>query len=58
MHPAALAAAIRRVLTEPGLADAMASEARRLAPALAWPAVASRYAALGDALVHRLAVSA
>lgn len=51
--PAALAAALRRVLTDPGLADAMAAEARRLAPALAWPAVASRYGALGDALLDR-----
>ena len=56
--PVALAAALRRVLTEPGLADAMAAEARRLAPALAWPAVASRYASLGDSLLDRLAVSA
>ncbi len=38
--PAALAAALRRVLTEPGLAEGMAAEARRLAPELAWPAVA------------------
>ena len=56
--PAALASALRRVLTEPGLAEAMAAEARRLAPALAWPAVASRYAALGDRLLDRLEVSA
>ena len=48
--PTALAAALRRVLTERGLAERMASEARRLAPALAWPAVASRYAALADDL--------
>jgi glycosyltransferase involved in cell wall biosynthesis len=56
--PAALAGALRRVLTEEGLAEAMASEARRLAPALAWPAVARRYGALGDALVSRLPVPA
>jgi polysaccharide biosynthesis protein PslF len=56
--PAALASALRRVLTEPGLAEAMADEARRLAPALAWPAVASRYASLADGLVDRLAVPA
>jgi len=56
--PVALANALRRVLTEPGLADAMAAEARRLAPALAWPAVASRYAALGDQLVDRQRVPA
>jgi polysaccharide biosynthesis protein PslF len=51
--PAALAAAVRRVLTEPGLAGTMAEEARRLAPGLAWPAVAGRYAALGDRLIAR-----
>ena len=51
--PPALAAAIRRVLTEDGVADAMATEARRLAPSLAWPSVAGRYAALGGALLDR-----
>jgi glycosyltransferase involved in cell wall biosynthesis len=56
--PGALAAALRRVLTEPGLASAMAAEARRLAPGLAWGAVASRYAALGDALAERGVVTA
>lgn len=54
--PAALAAALRRVLTEPGLADGMAREARRLAPGLAWPAVASRYAAVADSLDDRRAL--
>ena len=56
--PDALADALRCVLTEPGVAADMAAEARRLAPALAWPAVAARYAALGDALVDRMAVPA
>jgi len=56
--PLALAAALRRVLTVPGLAETMAREARRLAPSLAWPAVAARYAALGDALTDRLTVPA
>ena len=53
--PAALAAAIRSVLDDPDRADAMAVEARRLAPDLSWPAVAARYGAVGDALVagHR-----
>jgi glycosyltransferase involved in cell wall biosynthesis len=49
--PEALAQAMRRVLTEPGLADDMAAEARRIAPALAWPAVARQYAMLGDDLL-------
>ena len=50
--PEALADAIRKVLTTPGLVTAMASEARRLAPELAWPHIASRYAALGEELLN------
>ncbi|ORW49742.1 glycosyl transferase family 1 [Mycobacterium parmense] len=42
----ALAAALRRVLTEPRLAGAMAAEARRLAPGMAWPVVAGAYLGL------------
>ena len=38
--PTAIADALRRVLTEPGLAAGMAAEARRLGPELLWPAVA------------------
>ena len=53
----ALAAAIRRFVTEPGLADAMAAEARRIAPELAWTAVARRYGALGAALVAERAAA-
>ena len=49
--PAALAAAIRSVLTDPDLAATMATEARRLAPELSWSAVARRYDALGTRLV-------
>jgi glycosyltransferase involved in cell wall biosynthesis len=49
--PAALAAAIRRVLTEPGLAETMSSRASTLAPELAWPAVAGRYGRLADEVV-------
>lgn len=41
--PDALACALRRVLTEPRLAGAMAAEARRLAPEMAWPTVARAY---------------
>jgi glycosyltransferase involved in cell wall biosynthesis len=48
--PAALAAALRRVLTEDGLADQMAATARGLAPSLLWPAVAREYLALGRTL--------
>ncbi len=57
--PEALAAALRRVLTEPGLSDRMAAEARRIAPGLAWPAVAAQYATLAERLLaRRVAVSA
>jgi polysaccharide biosynthesis protein PslF len=41
--PAAMAEALRRVLTEPGLAQTMATEASRIAPNLLWPAVAQQY---------------
>lgn len=47
----ALGAAVRRVLTEPGLAASMAHEAARLAPTFGWPAVARQYAALADNLL-------
>lgn len=49
--PAALAAAVRRVLTDPDLAATMAAEARRLAPALSWEAVSLQYAELGGRLL-------
>ncbi len=44
--PDALASALRRVLTQPRLAGAMAAEARRLAPEMAWPVVAGAYLGL------------
>ncbi len=49
--PAALAAAIRAVLTDAGLARSMAAEARRLAPELSWTAVAGRYNELAGRLL-------
>jgi glycosyltransferase involved in cell wall biosynthesis len=49
--PAGLAAALRRVLTEPGLAPRMSAAAARLAPDLAWPAVADRYRELAAGLI-------
>ncbi len=56
--PVALGRAIRSVLTEPGVAAAMAAEARRLAPDLSWSAVAGRYVQLGERLVAaRVAVA-
>ncbi len=51
--PAALAAAVRRVLTEPGLAMGMRQVAARLAPDLTWAAVAGQYRALGASLARR-----
>ncbi len=48
--PAALASALRQIVTQPRLAGSMAAEARRLAPEMAWSVVANAY--LG--LAHRL----
>ena len=47
----AMAAALRRVLTEPGLAARMGAEAAAVAPQLLWPAVAGRYRTLAMELV-------
>ncbi|VEG51735.1 group 1 glycosyl transferase [Mycolicibacterium aurum] len=56
--PAALTAALRRTLTDPRAAGTMASEARGLAPAMAWPVVANAYVGLAQRLVAaRLAVA-
>ena len=41
--PAALEAALRRVLSEPGLAEDLAEQAARKAPDLLWATVADRY---------------
>jgi glycosyltransferase involved in cell wall biosynthesis len=38
-----IATAVRRVLTEPGVAGAMSAEAARIAPGLLWSAVAQQY---------------
>ena len=48
--PEALSRALRRVLTEPGLAASMAAESRRIAPSLLWPAVATEYVDLARSL--------
>jgi glycosyltransferase involved in cell wall biosynthesis len=56
--PDALVDALRRVLTDPRVAGSMASEARELAPTMAWPVVADAYLDLGRRLVAaRLAVA-
>jgi glycosyltransferase involved in cell wall biosynthesis len=49
--PAALAEAVRAVVTDHDLADGMAAEARRLAPGLSWNAIAERYGRLADSLL-------
>ncbi len=49
--PDALVAALRSILTDPRLAGAMAGEARRLAPTMAWPVVATRYLLLAQRLI-------
>ncbi len=55
--PAAMAVALRRVLTEPGLAQDMAGHAIALAPALLWSGVAEEYARLGRMLVRASSLS-
>jgi glycosyltransferase involved in cell wall biosynthesis len=55
--PDALASALRRILTQPRLAGAMAAEARRLAPEMAWPVVAGAYVKLAHGIrAERLAL--
>jgi len=49
--PAALEAALRRVLSEPGLADELAEQAAQKAPELLWAAVADRYRAIAAGAV-------
>jgi len=50
--PAAIAAALRRVLTEPELAAGLGAAAAAVAPQLLWPAVAARYRSLAVGLVQ------
>ena len=49
--PVALASALRQIITHPRLAGSMAAEARRRAPEMAWPVVASAYVALARRLL-------
>lgn len=48
--PSAMAHAVRRVLTEPGLAAQLSERCASIAPILDWSAVADRYRALAGAL--------
>ena len=55
--PDALAAVLHTVLTNPDVAGAMAAEATRLAPTMAWPVVAGAYLSMSRALLaHRAAL--
>jgi len=54
--PTAIGAALKRVLTEPGLASGMRDEARRIAPGNRWPVVAAGYRALAGMLLSRAPV--
>ena len=49
----AIAASLRRVLKEPGLAESMSDRAGRTSPDLLWGAVAQQYRALAEGLVSR-----
>lgn len=49
--PDAMTSALKSVLSDPRLAGSMAAEGRRLAPTLAWPAIAKSYLALAQRLV-------
>lgn len=48
---AGLAAALRQILTQPRLSGAMAAEARRIAPDMAWQAIAGAYMRLAQSLL-------
>ncbi|WAJ46686.1 glycosyltransferase [Mycobacterium sp. Aquia_216] len=49
--PDALLSALRRLLTDPHVAESMAAEARGLAPAIAWPVVANAYVGVAQRLL-------
>ena len=49
--PDALIAALRQLLTDPHVADSMATEARGLAPTIAWPVVANAYVGAAQRLL-------
>ncbi len=50
--PVALASAVRRVLTEPGLATSMTATASRVAPSFGWTQIAAQYSDLAEALIE------
>lgn len=52
-EPAAIAAALTRILVEPGVAAAMSAHNATLTRLVSWPAVAGRYRELFDTLIRR-----
>ena len=55
--PEAIAAAIRKILSNPDLAQDMSQRAGHMAPRLLWPAVATRYVQLAKSLIRTSAVA-
>lgn len=51
--PASIAAAVRRIVTEPGLAESLRRRASGIAPSLSWAAVGAAYQRLGVEAVNR-----
>ncbi|MUL49041.1 glycosyltransferase [Mycobacterium sp. CBMA293] len=51
--PEALQSALHAVLSQPRLAGAMAAEARKLAPEMAWPVIARSYQAVAQRILSR-----
>jgi glycosyltransferase involved in cell wall biosynthesis len=56
-NPTEIAAALRRVLGDATLRNAMRDASARLAPSLAWPAVAASYRTLADEVVEARAAA-
>ena len=50
--PDAMVFALRQILCDPRVAGTMAAEGRRLAPGLAWPAIAKSYVSLAQRIVR------
>ena len=57
-NPAALAHALRLVLTDPDVAGDMTAEARRIAPGLGWRSIAGHYAALAQSVTAPVGATA
>ena len=55
--PAAIATAVRRLVTEPGLTAAMTDRCAQLAPSLRWPSVAAQYRRLAGEVRARTSLA-